>query len=365
MLNSKNNIQKICISNIARQDIIHLQPYQSARIIDNNTYNKILLNANELPNNTIFNLKINTFNRYPEPQPIELLNNYSKYINININNILITRGADEGIELLMKVFCTSHDDYIMFFPPTYGMYKISAQILGIKYRIINNLQNQQLNLQKIKENLFNIKICYICNPNNPIGNLLQKEDLIQLLNITKNNTIIVIDEAYIDFCIKNTLVSLIKKYNNLVILRTLSKSFALAGIRCGFVIANIYIINLLRKVIAPYPVPQPVSDIAIQALQKKNINIMFNNIDILMNNKYWLIEHLKKISFVKYIYPSVTNYILVEFINAEYIFKYLYSKNIIVRSQNHEPQLKNCIRITIGSFDECKKLIFILNQLSL
>ncbi|WP_168919457.1 histidinol-phosphate transaminase [Enterobacteriaceae endosymbiont of Donacia thalassina] len=350
-----------------RKNIINFIPYKSARLLyknDNITNHLVALNANESPIISSFSLNKKIFNRYPEPQPKELINLYSKYVNLNPENILITRGADEGIDLVMRTFCNPKKDKILFCPPTYDMYRVTAEILNIKYIKIDSNNNWELNLNKIKKNLNKIKIIYICNPNNPTGNYINQNDIIRLLKLTKNKTIIVIDEAYIEFCVDQTFSYLINKYHNLIILRTLSKAFALAGLRCGFILTNKNIIDVLLKVIAPYPIPAPVVDIAIQALNSKNLIIMKNNVKIIINNKKWLIKNLYKCNCIKNIFDSSTNFILVKFHNSEFIFKKLTKKKIIVRNQNHEKKLNNCLRITIGTFFECKKLFFELKQLS-
>ncbi|QJC31573.1 histidinol dehydrogenase [Enterobacteriaceae endosymbiont of Donacia tomentosa] len=361
ILSNKENY----INKIVRKNIINLIPYQSARLLDKNTLNnKILLNANESPIISIFSLKKKIFNRYPEPQSKKLIYLYSKYVKLNSNNILISRGADEGIDLIMRTFCNVKYDKILFCPPTYGMYLITAKILDIKYIKVASLKNWNLNINEIKKNIDNVKIIYICNPNNPTGNIIRQKDIIELLKITKNKSILVIDEAYIEFCSKQTSINLINKYHNLIILRTLSKAFSLAGLRCGFILSNKNIINLLIKVIAPYPIPTPVIDIAIQALSPNNLIIIKNNIKTIMYNKRWLILHLKKCNLVEDIFHSTTNYILVRFFNASYVLKKLSEKGIIIRDQSHELTLQNCLRITIGTYYECKKLIFELHKLS-
>ncbi|QJC36837.1 histidinol dehydrogenase [Enterobacteriaceae endosymbiont of Donacia vulgaris] len=370
---NKNNIhqeknKKIDnINKIIKKNIINLIPYKSARLLykDNDNKNLIALNANESSIISYFSLNKKIFNKYPEPQPKKLIVLYSKYVNLNVKNILVTRGADEGIDLVMRTFCNQKNDKILFCPPTYDMYRVTAQILDIKYITINsNNINWELNLNKIKENLNNVKIIYICNPNNPTGNYINKNIIIELLELTKNTTMIVIDEAYIEFCIDQTFTYLINKYHNLIILRTLSKAFALAGIRCGFLLTNEYIINTLLKVIAPYPISEPSTDIAIQALNLKNLIIMKNNVQTIINNKKWLVKNLYNCRCVKYIFNSSTNFILVKFYNSDYIFKKLNKKKIIIRNQNNQKNLNNCLRITIGTIFECKKLFFELQQLS-
>ncbi|QJC34831.1 histidinol dehydrogenase [Enterobacteriaceae endosymbiont of Donacia piscatrix] len=354
------------INQIVKKNILNLIPYKSARLLyKNNINNKIMLNANESPIISLFSINNRILNRYPEQQPKELLNFYSKYINLNNENILITRGADEGIDIIMRTFCNQEYDKILFCPPTYDMYRVTAEILNIKYLMIFSINdNWKINFNEIKKNLKNIKIIYFCNPNNPTGNILNKDNIIQLLELTKNKIIIVIDEAYIEFCLNHTMIYLINKYENLIILRTLSKAFGLAGLRCGFILTNKYIINILLKVIAPYPISIPVLDIAIQALSTKNLVIMNNNVKTIINNKKWLIKKLSNCSCIKKIFTSKTNFILVKFYNSKIIFDILNENNIIVRNQNHEKILNNCLRITIGTFDECKKLFFTLQKIS-
>ncbi|WP_246208913.1 histidinol-phosphate transaminase [Enterobacteriaceae endosymbiont of Donacia cincticornis] len=354
------------INQIVRKNILNLTPYQSARLLyKNNINNKILLNANESPIISLFSTNNKILNRYPEQQPKKLLNVYSKYINLNNENILITRGADEGIDIIMRTFCDPEYDKILFCPPTYDMYRVTANILNIKYLIIFSIKDTwEINFKKIKRNLKNIKIIYFCNPNNPTGNILNKNNIIELLKLTKNKIMIVIDEAYIEFCIDQTMISLINKYENLIILRTLSKAFGLAGLRCGFILANQYIINILLKVIAPYPISIPVLDIAIQALNIKNLIIMNNNVKTIINNKKWLIDKLSNCNCIKKIFTSTTNFVLIKFHNSDIVLDILNKNNIIVRNQNHEKTLNNCLRITIGTFDECKKLFFTLQKIS-
>ena len=279
--------------NLARKNIKELIPYQSARKIGGK--GDIWLNANESPISDIFILQETHFNRYPECQPKSLIVRYSDYVGIPPDNILVTRGADEGIELLMRAFCEPSEDSIIYCPPTYDMYSVNANILGIKSHSIPMLKNWQLDIASIKQKSLRVKLIYICSPNNPTGNIIHFKDIKYILHIFSNTALVVIDEAYIEFCAKKSIVSWLKDHPNLVILRTLSKAFSLAGLRCGFLLAHSEIIRILSKVIAPYPLPTPVSDIAYQALSEKNIDIMRNRVLELNANKFWLIKKLKTI----------------------------------------------------------------------
>lgn len=346
---------KLNLMHLVRKNIKSLIPYQSARKIGGK--GDIWLNANESPISDEFVLQETHFNRYPECQPKSLISRYADYIKIPSDSILVTRGADEGIELLMRAFCQPGEDSIIYCPPTYDMYSVNANILGIKSHSIPMLKNWQLDVKSIKEKYLKVKLIYICSPNNPTGNIIHSKDIKRILYIFSDTALVVIDEAYIEFCVKKSIVSWLKNYPNLVILRTLSKAFSLAGLRCGFLLANVEIIRILSKVIAPYPLPKPVSDIAYQALSEKNINIIRNRVLELNANRFWLTKKLKKLKCVKKVFQSHSNYILVRFFDSKEIFRLLWQKGIILRNQDNKIYLNECIRISIGTFSECFTLI--------
>lgn len=351
------------IHNLVRKNILCLEAYQSARQLaySGNTW----LNANEYPiAPPYYKLRYkHNIHRYPMCQPKEIINHYANYAGVQPNQVLVSRGSDESIELLMKIFCNPNKDIVMFCPPTYGMYKTSAEILGINYRMVLSKKNWQLDLLAIQSQLHNVKLIYICNPNNPTGNIIYLNSLIKLLNIIQNRALLISDEAYVDFCPHASLVPFLSTYPHLIILRTLSKAFALAGLRCGFTLANPKIIKLLLKVIAPYPIPTPVIDIAEQALEPKNIQYTRNRINKIHINRNMLIKELKKCSCVQTIFPSNTNYILVKFFPKYQVFNTLLKHGIVVRDQNNQPGLVDCLRITIGSHRECQYVISILKKI--
>ncbi|BAB12820.1 histidinol-phosphate transaminase [Buchnera aphidicola str. APS (Acyrthosiphon pisum)] len=342
---------------LSRKNIKKLIPYQSARRIGGE-HGNILLNANESPVSIFFKLKKKPFNRYPECQPSKLISSYAHYVNLSCNQILATRGADEGIELLIKAFCEPGKDAIIYCPPTYDMYRINATIAGVEIKEIPTIKNTwQLDLLNIKLNLSRVKLIYICNPNNPTGNIFFKKDLIFLLNITLGQALVVIDEAYIEFSPEESMTNYLKDYPNLVVLRTLSKAFALAGIRCGFTLAKKEIIQTLSKVISPYPISIPVSDIAIRSLEKDYVQLMKNRVLDSNNNRIWLINQLKNITCVETVFESNANYVLVKFSMFEKVFETLWNKGIILRNQNEKTNLKKCIRISMGTRSESLRLI--------
>ncbi|WP_343126605.1 histidinol-phosphate transaminase [Buchnera aphidicola] len=346
---------------IVPKHIKNFLPYLSSRKIG--LSGKIFLNANESPYYKIFTQTYHTLNRYPEFQDSKLLQKYSKYSRVSEEQILITRGSDEAIDLLIRTFCNSRKDLVMYFPPTYDMYKICAQILNVKTIRIPSIKNFQLNLTEIFKNLQSVKLIYICNPNNPTGTLINSLDLIYILKNISIFCLVVIDEAYIEFSIENSSVKLLSKYSNLVILRTLSKAFGLAGIRCGFILSSVNVIKFLKKVLAPYPIPSPVSSIAKIALKKENYKKIQKNILKILKNRDFLVSKILKLSFIQKIYHSQTNFVLIKFTESQKVFKYLLENGIVVRDQSHKNFLNNCLRISIGTFEECSELITILYKM--
>ncbi|MDI6935553.1 histidinol-phosphate transaminase [Serratia sp. Se-PFBMAAmG] len=350
------------IEDLARANVRALTPYQSARRLGGN--GDVWLNANEFPLPVPFELSQQTLNRYPECQPKLVIERYAAFAGLSPEQVIVSRGADEGIELLMRAFCEPGKDAILFCPPTYGMYSVSAETIGIEYRTVAALDDWQLNLPAIAEQLDGVKVVYMCSPNNPTGNLINQDDIRKLLEMTAGKALLVADEAYIEFCPEATLAGWLKEYPHLVILRTLSKAFALAGLRCGFTLANKPVIDLLMKVIAPYPLATPVADVAGQALSEEGIALMRKHVAELNANRAWLFEQLPQLNMVQQVFPSETNYILARFTDSPKVFKTLWDQGIILRDQNKNPGLAGCLRISIGTREECERLIAALQALS-
>ncbi|KJV31147.1 histidinol-phosphate transaminase [Pantoea sp. SM3] len=350
------------IEDLARANVRALTPYQSARRLGGN--GDVWLNANEFPLPVPFELSQQTLNRYPECQPKMVIERYAAYAGLSPEQVIVSRGADEGIELLMRAFCEPGKDAILFCPPTYGMYSVSAETIGIEYRTVAALDDWQLNLPAIADQLDGVKVVYMCSPNNPTGNLINQDDIRKLLEMTAGKALLVADEAYIEFCPEATLAGWLKEYPHLVILRTLSKAFALAGLRCGFTLANKPVIDLMMKVIAPYPLATPVADVAGQALSEEGIALMRQHVAELNANRAWLFEQLPQLSVVQQVFPSETNYILARFTDSPKVFKTLWDQGIILRDQNKNPGLAGCLRISIGTREECERLIAALQALS-
>lgn len=342
------------INNLSRKNIQALTPYQSARRLGGK--GDIWLNANEYPISPNFDLTNRTFNRYPEPQPQAVVEGYAAYAGVSPDNVLVSRGGDESIELIIRAFCEV-DDKVMYCPPTYGMYAVSAETCGIACKTVPLTADFQLNLVEIERQLEGVKVVFVCSPNNPTGNLIKRSDLLALLQMTAGRAIVVVDEAYIEFCPEATMATELANYPHLAIIRTLSKAFALAGLRCGFTLANVALIQVLQKVIAPYPLPVPVSDIAAQALQPQGLAQMQCSVAELLANRADLQKNLENLPLVEQVYPSEANYLLVKFKDGQKVFRSLWEQGIILRDQHKALNLKDCVRITVGTKEENDKVV--------
>jgi len=351
---------------LAREELIDMVPYQSARRLYANgsetpsasTQKKVWLNANEASGSGTYQVNSNCINRYPDFQPDNLMNAYSTYAQLSPENILATRGADEGIELLIRTFCKAYQDSILICPPTYGMYAISAENHGasiVKVPLINN----QLDLDNIKKQVNKVKVVFLCSPGNPTGNLLTADSIKAVLEMYDDSAIVVVDEAYIEFSPKNTTASWLKQYPQLVVLRTLSKAFALAGLRCGFTLANSDIITMLSKVIAPYPISAPVADIASKALTESGLAHVHMRVQETIVLRQQLTSWLAEQTWCENVFESDANFVLFKTKTLElknFIFDCLKAQDILIRDQSKQLQLENCLRISIGSDSELSML---------
>lgn len=349
------------ISQLSRKNIQALTPYQSARRLGGN--GDVWLNANEYAVSPNFDLTDRTFNRYPEPQPQAVIEGYARYAGVSHENVLVSRGGDESIELIIRAFCEPSDS-ILYCPPTYGMYAVSADTCGIAAKTVPLAADFQLDLPQIQAHLDGVKVVFVCSPNNPTGNLIKRSDLLELLQITAGKAIVVVDEAYIEFCPEASLVNELKNFPHLAIIRTLSKAFALAGLRCGFTLANAELIGVLQKVIAPYPLPVPVSDIAVQALSPQGIEQMRERVAEVIALRAELQKNLENLPLVEKVFESEANYLLFKCQDGQKVFKALWEQGIILRDQHKALGLADCIRITVGAKEENLRVVEAIKALS-
>ena len=334
------------INNLIRKNIRSLTPYSSARD-EYKSSQGIFLDANENP--------FGNLNRYPDPYQWSLKQTLSSQKNVAVENILIGNGSDEIIDLVQRVFCEPKEDKIIVCPPTYGMYEVYANINNIEIISIPLTDNFQLDTEAILAQ--KAKVLYLCSPNNPTGNSLENLEYI----IEKFNGLVFLDEAYIDFSDSPSLISKIKKCPNLIVSQTFSKARGLAAVRVGITYANETIIGIMNKVKPPYNVSQLNQEAAVQSLaDEANFKA---NVQLIKSERELLKKSLLSLYFVKKIYPSDANFLLVEMENATAIYNSLIEQQIITR--NRSSVVENTIRITIGTPKENQQLVYALQLVML
>lgn len=338
------------IKSLARTNILELQPYSSAR---NEFTGKegIFLDANENP--------FGTLNRYPDPNQKELKVALAKLKSLSPKNIFIGNGSDEIIDLAFRVFCNPGQDKAISFSPTYGMYDVSAGINNVEMLRLPLNGSFQIDMETLNLLLEDrkLKLLFICSPNNPTGNIIQRQTIEYILENFKG--IVIVDEAYIDFAEEKSMVREVNKYNNLIVSQTFSKAWGLAGARLGTAYASEEVISLFNKVKSPYNISALNQEAALDALD--NIEEFQKNLSILLNEKKRMEYLLSNIDTVKKIYPSQANFILIEVEDANWVYKELVAKNIIIR--NRDKEIKNCFRISIGTPEENNQLITALKTI--
>ena len=336
------------IKNLIRGNIKSLEAYSSARDEFKDMSSAfIFMDANENPFET-------GLNRYPDPQQNLVKEVLSKIKGVSKDQILLGNGSDEVLDLIFRVFCEPREDSVIVLPPTYGMYEVLAKTNDIKLITIPLLDNFQPNtMEVLKVQNTNTKVLFLCSPNNPTANSFDANRIETLLN--EFNGIVVIDEAYIDFSIEDSWLARLDEFPNLIVTQTLSKAYGLAGIRLGICYASQEIISILNKIKPPYNVNQLTQDVALKALL--NTGEVNNQITAITSERNQLIKDLEKLDVVDKVYASDANFLLVKVDNATLRYNQLLNKGIVVRNRSNQMLCENCLRFTIGTKDENKKLI--------
>lgn len=341
------------IDNLVRNNIKKLKPYTCARDLYSDG---ILLDANENSFGSSFQeFEELHLNRYPDPHQVDLRNAVSKLLNIEAEKLFFGVGSDEVIDLLIRIFCEPKEDQVMLLEPTYGMYKVACDINNVE--TVAPLLNDsfQIDFAEIEKHYSEkVKIIFVCSPNNPTGNLLNKNDILRLCKTY--NSIVVVDEAYIDFSDSSaSLINEVKNYRNLVVMRTFSKAWGLAGVRLGYCAADKQIISYLFKVKAPYNINALTRYAVLKSItneEKKK-----NAVSAIISERYRVENELKNISAITTVFPSDANYLLVRLPNAKEIQKQLAERGVVIRDRSSQPKLDNCLRITIGTKEENNALL--------
>ena len=343
------------IESLLRQNIKNLKPYTSARD-EYKGKEGVFLDANE---NAFGSATEELHNRYPDPLQLELKKALAPIKGIPAQNIFVGNGSDEAIDLLYRSFCRPAVDNVIITPPTYGMYEVSANINDIEVKKVNLTQDFQLNTTEILKAVdANTKLIFLCTPNNPTGNCLRKEDILNIIEHFRG--IVIIDEAYIDFAPGHSLLSELANYPNVVIMQTFSKAWGMANLRLGLAFASTEMISVLNRVKPPYNINGVSQQMALQAL--KNESKKDSYVKNILVQRDILVSQLQKVACVVNIYPSDANFILVKTTDGRKIYDFLVAHQVIVRDRSSVALCEGCLRITVGTAAENLELIKVLKM---
>jgi histidinol-phosphate aminotransferase len=338
------------LASLLRPHLLQLQPYTSARD-EYSGKEGVFLDANENP---FGSSTLQEYNRYPDPYQSTLKEQIAKIKGVRPSQLFLGNGSDEAIDLLIRAFCAPGVDHVLLLPPTYGMYGVSAAINGVEARQVPLTPTFQLQPDKILAATdTRSKILFICSPNNPSGNDMNREDVLFLISHFPG--IVVVDEAYIDFSPQESLIAALDQYPNLVVMQTLSKAWGLASLRLGMAFAGEEIIAILNKIKPPYNISGLTQETVLQALENKTQVDEFIR-QILVERAY-LRSELEKLPYILHVHPSDANFLLVRVADAKKVYERLIQDKIIVRSRTSVLHCEGCLRITVGTRAESNSLL--------
>ncbi len=350
------------ITSLARPEISCLYGYESAEQMANT----VRLHANEAPwsgSGTPFD---QSMNRYPEIRPDALRSRLADWYSVPRETLLVTRGSSEAIDLLIRTFCRCGQDSIAITPPTFAMYRVYANIQGAQVLKAPLVADDDYSVDcdmLITACKADTKLIFLCSPNNPTGQLIPRATILTILESRRDKSLVVVDEAYVEFSRSNSVAELLDEYENLVVLRTLSKALALAGARCGCVVARQEIVDLLDRVLAPYALSTPVIGCVMNALLPNRLAFAEKNIKATIAARDGLAERLKELPVVDWVSPSDANFLLVRFYDVNAVRQETADAGILLRHFGNEAGLAGCIRVTVGTADENDMLINVLSKI--
>ena len=342
----------ISLEKLTRKNIWNLAPYSCARNEFSGTTARVFLDANENPYGS-------PLNRYPDPLQLELKKKIEQVKGIPVDYTFLGNGSDEAIDLMYRCFCEPKEDNVVAIEPTYGMYKVCADINDVEYRPVLLDENYQIAADKLLAACdAHTKVIWVCSPNNPTGNDINRDEIVKLLNAFEG--IVVVDEAYSDFSRLRPLRYELPRYPNLVVLNTLSKAWASAAIRLGMAFASPEIIDILNKVKYPYNVNYLTQQQAIKVLSDPFEVDRW--VQMILQERSRMLEAFSQLSICEKVYPTDANFFLAKVSDAQGIYDYLVKQGVIVRNRTRVQLCHNCLRITIGTRNENNELIGTLRQ---
>lgn len=342
---------------LARPEILTLQPYVYAAW--DHRYER--MHANENPWRAEGDNSALGLNLYPESPAEALHARLAELYGVNIQQVLAGRGSDEGIDLLIRSFCRAGQDSIITCPPTFGFYRVAAEVQGasvIEVPLIRSASGFALDADNVLAACTDkVKLVFLCSPGNPPGTALDAQAMLSLCKQLNGKALVVVDEAYIEFTGRPSFTTVLAQHPNLVILRTLSKAYALAGARCGTTIADADIIGVLARVIPPYAIPTATVESVLTATAPEQRARIQQQIQTLITERGKLSEQLKQCKLIRHVFPSDANFVLVECVDADVVVNAAKSVGLVVRDQRKQPQCGNCLRITVGSPEQNSRLL--------
>jgi histidinol-phosphate aminotransferase len=342
-------------TSIARPDILTLAPYEHA--LWDPTLER--LHANELPWRSSGDASTAGLNRYPEPQPRDLVGQLAGLYEQPTGNVLVTRGSDEAIDLLTRAFCRAGTDQVLVCPPTFGMYAVAAAVQGAGVVRVPLRATQGFGYDAaavLAACTPTVKLVYVCSPNNPTGNLIPEQVILDLAAALAGRALLVVDEAYIEFAGVSSCAQHLAEQPWLVVLRTLSKAYGLAGARCGVVLAHADIIALLRRIIEPYNMAQLSVEAVQRALQPVARAVTHECVALIQNEREQLAAALRASDAVVRVWPSAANFLLVEFKDPQRAFEQARAAGLLIRDVRRQPALERALRLTVGTPEQNQRL---------
>jgi histidinol-phosphate aminotransferase len=339
---------------LARPDILQLQPYQHA------AWDPSLerMHANEMPWRAQGDNSAAGLNRYPEPQPHALVERMAGLYDVPLASVLVGRGSDEAIDLLVRAFCRAGEDSVVITPPTFGFYKVAARVQGAGVIEVPLLQDGfGLDVPGVLEAGGRAKIVFLCSPNNPTGNLLDETALLRVCRELGGRALVCVDEAYLEFTGRTSLAARLEELPNLVVLRTLSKAYALAGARLGTLIASADVVGLLKRIIPPYAIPASTIEQVLALTEAPQRAMAAARIRTLLEERERVAARLARMDCVIEVHPSDANFLLVEFRDAGRALEAGKVDGLLVRDFSRAPGLANCLRISIGTPAQNERLL--------
>jgi len=345
---------------LARPDILELQPYQHAK------WDPSLerLHANEMPWRALGDNSFAGLNRYPEPQPHAIVERMARLYAVAAENVLVGRGSDEAIDLLVRAFCRAGTDSVVITPPTFGFYKVAARIQGASViEVPLRGDGFDLDLPAVVQAGRRAKIVFLCSPNNPTGNLLAADAIAEVCARLAEQALVCLDEAYIEFSGRESMAARLVEFPNLVVLRTLSKAYALAGARLGSLIAGAEIVGLLRRIIPPYAIPSPTVEQVLACTEAPQRAMADARIRTLIEEREAVRARLARLRSVVAVHPSDANFLLVRFRDARAALQAGWQAGLLVRDFSAAPGIAGCLRISIGTPEQNQRLLAALERL--